>query len=113
MTGCLIGTIVFFALTALFALICLKKDFPQSSYRIVMLIFGAISGFLCGFISVKPIKKRGMITGALCAIPLFLAVISVSVFFNHTGLSGISWIFLGISLLFSALGGVLAANKKR
>ena len=107
-----IGVVIFFALLASFSVFALKNGINQSSYLPVGLISGGLSGFIVGFIVVRPVKSKGIVYGALtgfiqalfCSVILFIAN-------NATAGTGI-FILSGINILFASLGGITAVNLK-
>lgn len=110
--GAIFGTAVFFILLALFSLLCLKKDIAPETYKPVVFACGIVSGMLCGYISVKPIKKRGIVFGAVSALPMMSGISVFAVLFSKNGLTISGWIFALMIIISSAIGGIVAANKK-
>ncbi|MDD6275735.1 MAG: TIGR04086 family membrane protein [Clostridia bacterium] len=111
--GSAVGTALFFLLIVLASLIALKTDMPQKYFPIFVLLSGAVSGLVCGFTAVRPIKKNGLLLGAAsCVIP-YLIIIVVSVCLSHSGLGNYGWILLAVLALTSSFGGILAVNKRK
>lgn len=111
--GSIIGLILFFAFISLFSLLALRTDaFSQSTYMPLGLFAGAVSSFLCGFITVKPIKKNGALFGALSAL-IQGVICSVVMFFVNGSKSGIgTLIFVAVAVVSGAAGGISAVNLK-
>jgi putative membrane protein (TIGR04086 family) len=107
------GIIVFFIITAVLSLVGWKSDMPESAYKYMILAAGAISGFVCGFAAVRPIRKNGIAVGALSALPAYFIIVLISTTLSRTGISKIGWILLPVMIVFAAVGGILAVNKRK
>jgi putative membrane protein (TIGR04086 family) len=108
-----VGTLVFFGLTALAAFILLKNDSDTTIYKYIMLLVGAISGFLSGFIAVRPLRKNGIAFGSVSALPVYLIAVLVSVLMARSGIGIIGWILLPVMVVFASIGGIVAVNKRK
>ena len=106
--GALAGTLIFFIITFVLSFLCLKRDTDPSNYGFIELAVGAIAGFFCGYIAVKPIRKNGLITGALSSLPMYFIVILVSVLLSHNGVGLLGWIMCAVMMIASAVGGFVA-----
>lgn len=111
--GSLVGLVTFFILTVIAAFVMWKTDADSSIYKYIMLLTGAVSGLTGGFTAVRPTRKNGVAVGALSALPAYLVIISVSLLVAKSELGIIGWILLAVELLFSAIGGIIAVNKRR
>lgn len=111
--GSLVSVVVFFILTLLAAFVLWKNDSDISLYNFVICIIGAFAGFAGGFVAVRPVRKRGMVFGALSALIPCVIVMTASVLLSKSGIAVVGWIFLAVYILFSALGGIIAANKRK
>lgn len=111
--GSVIGAVMFFLLVALMSLIVLKADMSQSPYKYMILGAGMISGFICGFAAVRPVRKNGIVVGALSALPMYLLAVTLATLNSRTGIGVIGWILLGVMIVFAAIGGILAVNKRK
>ncbi len=108
-----IGTVIFFAFISLFSLVILKSDaFSQSMYMPLGLVSGVLSSYLCGFIAVRPVRKKGVVTGALSGVVQAL-ICSAAVFFINDNNSGFGiFILMSVIIIFASLGGISAVNVK-
>lgn len=113
LTGAIIGTVTFFAILVLMSFIALKADLSDSLYKYLVLADGAVSGFVCGFATVRPIRKNGIIFGAVSALPMFIITALTAFLTSNSGLGAIGWILAGVMIIFSAIGGILAVNKRK
>ncbi len=111
--GSLVGALLFFLLTALVAVILWKTDADSEIYKYVMLFIGAISAFVCGFVAVRPIRKDGIIIGILSVLPVYIVTVIVSSLIGRSGVGIIGWILLAIQIILSAIGGIIAVNKRK
>lgn len=108
-----VGAVAFFALTALSAVILLKNDSDLPVYKYIMLLTGAVSGFLSGFVAVRPLRKNGIAFGSVSALPIYLIAVIVSVLIARSGIGLIGWILFAVMVLFAAAGGIVAVNKRK
>lgn len=108
-----IGSLLFFVFISAFCFAALKSDiFASSSYMVFGIISAFLSSFLCGFITVRPIKKNGIAYGALSGLIQAL-ICSAVMFFVNENKSGVGlFILIAVFVSFSALGGVSAVNLK-
>ncbi len=107
--GSTVGVALFFALMALMSAISLKLDLDESRYKYFMIAIGAIIGFVCGYITVKPVRKKGALLGAVSVIPAGMIILLFSFYFGHGGIGTVGWIFALISVVFGMLGGAVAS----
>lgn len=113
LVGSLLSVICYFVLAAIFSLISYKTDFDSSIYRYFVLFSGAVAGIIGGYFAVRKIRKNGIIIGAVSAIPAFFIIFLISSVISRTGISTVGWITAGIMTLFSAIGGIISANKRK
>lgn len=111
--GSALTVIIYTALCVLLSLICLKADIDSSVYKYFIFAIAAVSGFFGGFKTVSAVRKNGLLLGALSALPAFLIIFLISSIVSHTGIAASGWISAIIMTVFSAVGGVLSANKRR
>lgn len=107
----LIGAAVFFALCALSALAAFKKDADPQYFKIIFIAVSGISGLICGFAAVLPVKRNGLILGMISVIPAFFIIFTVITVINRSPVSAVGWASLGAITLGGGLGGILG-NKK-
>lgn len=111
--GSVIGSVFLFMLILLFSFLVLKTDsFSSSLYLPAGLVFGAMSAFVGGFVSVRPIRKNGALFGTLTGLAQAL-ICSASMFFingNNAG-SGL-FILMAVITAFGSIGGISAVNLK-
>ncbi len=113
LTGSLVGLVIFFLLTAVATAVLWKTDADSEMYKYILLVIGAISAFVCGFVAVRPVRKNGIVFGALSVLPTYLITIIVSMLISKSGIGLFGWILLGIQILFAAIGGIIAVNKRK
>lgn len=110
--GSILATVMYFAVIAVYAAFALNSVMSVSTYMPAGMIVGAITGFLGGFVSVRPLKEKGLlyglISGAIQAI-----ICSVVLFIVNGGTAGNGiFILCALIVLFSVLGGISAVNLK-
>lgn len=110
LTGAAVGTAVYFALTALAAFICLKKDIDPRGFGFTDLALGAAAAVICGFIAVKKVRKKGLAIGALSTLPVYFIIICACLLTSHCGIRMYGWILGGVMLLAGAVGGIIAVS---
>lgn len=113
LTGSLVGLVIFFLLTAVATAVLWKTDADSEMYKYILLVIGAISAFICGFVAVRPVRKNGIVFGALSVLPTYLITIIVSMLISKSGIGLFGLILLGIQILFAAIGGIIAVNKRK
>ncbi|MBR6531517.1 MAG: TIGR04086 family membrane protein [Clostridia bacterium] len=111
--GSLVGVLLFFVLTALASFLLWKTDTDESVYKFVILSVGAFAAFAGGFVAVRPIRKNGIALGTLSTILPYFIVILVSALVAKSGMGAVGWILLPLQILFSAIGGIIAVNKRK
>lgn len=110
--GSLLNIIFYFILTSFASLICLKADIDSGIYKYIIFVISAVCGIIGGYRAVRPIRKNGLIFGAVSALPAFLIIFLVSSIISHTGISLSGWIAAIIMTVFSAVGGILSVNRR-
>lgn len=108
--GSAVGTAVFFILMAAVALFCLKKDTNPEAYKFFVLAVGIFAGIVCGYTAAKPTKKKGIVTGALSALPMFMVAICIGMLTSHSGVGLFGWLLGAVMLVGGAVGGITAVN---
>lgn len=113
LVGSALNVILYSALCVIFSLVSLKADFDLSMYKYFIFAISAVSGFFGGFKSVGAIRKNGLLFGALSALPALLIIFLVASIISRTGIAVSGRISAIIMTVFSALGGIVSANKRR
>ena len=111
--GSAISLILFFSLAAVSAFILWKNDADTASFKYILFAIGAVSGFLGGFTAVRPIRKNGIVLGAVSSLLPCIVAIGISALIAKGFLSAMGWIFIAVNVLFSAIGGIIAVNKRK
>ena len=108
-----VSLIVFFLLALLAGFILWKNDVDTASFKYVILAMSVVSGFVGGFVAVRPIRKNGIAFGALSSVVACAVIILVSVLLTKNAVSITGWIFIALYIMFSAIGGIVAVNKRK
>ena len=111
-TGSVISTALFFLFIGLFALMALNSGVSASLYMPTGMIFGAITAFLGGFISVRPLKEKGVLFGAISGVIQAVICAAVLFFINKGSVGTGVFILSALIIVFSGLGGIAAVNLK-
>lgn len=111
--GAAITAGLFFVILCAVSLAALKSDMSEGLYATAGRAIAFVSGFAGGFVSVLPVRKKGLVTGAaggaLGAVPAMIAV-----FLANTKSSPVSvLILLLIFAAAAAVGGITAANIRK
>lgn len=111
--GSVVSSILYFIIIALYAVFALKSGANASGYMPVGMVLGALTGFLCGFVAVRPIKQKGVLYGSFAGF--VQALICMLVLFDVNNASAGNGIFIlsAIIVLCAAVGGVAAVNMKK
>lgn len=111
--GAAITAGLFFVILCIVSFAALKSDMGEGAYASAGRAVAIVSGFSGGFVSVLPVRKKGLVTGAACgalgAVPAMIAV-----FFADTASSPVGvLILLLIFTSAAAVGGITAANIRK
>ncbi|MBR3835545.1 MAG: TIGR04086 family membrane protein [Clostridia bacterium] len=113
LVGALTGVVLFFVMSAVAAFALWKTDSNSGMYQYILLAIGAVSALVCGFVAVRPVRKNGIAVGALSVLPAYLVTILVSILVSKSGVGLFGWILLAVQVVFSAIGGIIAVNKRK
>ncbi len=112
LTGVAVSSVLYFAVLALFSAIALNSGVSASSYMPAGMATGALTGFLCGFIVVRPIKEKGFLYGAVSGFVHSLVCSAVLFVVNNASAGNGIFILCALIIAFSVLGGIAAVNLK-
>lgn len=108
-----VSLVVFFLLALLAGFVLWKNDADINSFKYVIFALSAVSGFIGGFVAVRPVRKNGIAFGALSSVVPCAIIILISVLIAKSSVSVTGWIFIALYILFSAIGGIVAVNKRK
>lgn len=108
-----VSLVVFFLLALLAGFVLWKNDADTNSFKYIIFALSAVSGFIGGFVAVRPIRKNGIAFGALSSVVPCAIIILISVLIAKSSVSVTGWIFIALYILFSAIGGIVAVNKRK
>lgn len=111
--GSAVSLISFFALVAVAAFVLWKNDSDTASFKYIISVIGALSGFLGGFVAVRPVRKNGIAFGALSALIPCALIILASALIAKGSISAAGWVFIAVNVIFAAVGGIVAVNKRK
>lgn len=111
--GAAVAAGMFFIVLCVVSFAALKSDMSEDVYTTAGRLIAIASGFVGGFVSVLPVRRKGLVTGAACgalgAVPAMIAV-----FIANTKSSPVSvLILLLIFTAAAAVGGITAANIRK
>ncbi len=111
--GSAAGIVSFFALTCVLTLLAYTQDLEESYYTALIFFASGFSAFTGGFIAVSPLRRNGLVMGLLSVLPMFFFIAGVAGVVSRSGIGILGWIALVIMLTMGALGGIVAANKRK
>ncbi len=110
--GVLIGCIVFFVGTALYAMLSLKIGGEESYYKVIGWIIGFFSGASAGFASVRTIKEKGVLFGGVTGLLVSVIIASVLFIVNNSSAGRGIFILMPLMVAGGIAGGITAVNLK-
>lgn len=106
------GLIICVLILFLTAVIIVKsQNVPYNIFSGVGIAAACIGSFAGGFITAKIKKSMGMLWGAVCAAAMFLVLLTAGLIMGG-GISGLTFLRLGLMLIVGSLGGILGVNKQ-
>ena len=110
--GSAVSAVIYFLLVAMFALISLKNGVSSAMYVPAGIFFAFVSGFTGGFITVRPIKAKGIFYGTVSGL-ISAIICSVVHFIANGNKAGSGLLILaGAMIVAAAAGGITAVNLK-
>lgn len=107
--GILLITVALLAAAAL----CLATDMAESFSTLVAGMCLGLGAMFSGFLASKKIKYSGLINGMFCGFIIYLLVFLFSLFLSENGFTIISLSHFLISVVASAIGGILGVNASQ
>lgn len=92
------------------ASICLALDMSDNFSSLVSGICLGVGAVVSGFLTGKKIKCGGIINGIFCGIIMYLIVFFLSLFISENGFTIVTLSHSLITVISSAIGGVLGVN---
>ncbi len=110
--GVLAGISCCFLLISLVCFLFLSsKSLPEEFFEYLSLVVLAVSSFAAGFAAGFTAKSKGLVYGFFCGIFLFILFVVGSLAVSSEGVSYLSALKGGLTVVFSLGGGVLGVNK--
>ena len=110
--GVLAGISCCFLLISLACFLFLSsKSLPEEFFEYLSLVVLAVSSFAAGFAAGFTAKSQGLGYGFFCGIFLFILFVVGSLAVSSAGVSYLSALKGGLTVVFSLGGGVLGVNK--
>lgn len=110
--GVLAGIICCFLMISLVCFLFLKsKSLPEEFFEYLSLVILAVSSFVSGFAAGFTAKSKGLIYGFFCGIFLFILFVVGSLAVSNEGVSYLSALKGGLTVVFSLAGGAFGVNK--
>ena len=110
--GVLSGIICCFLMISLVCFLFLKsKSLSEEFFEYLSLVILAVSSFVSGFAAGFTAKSQGLIYGFFCGIFLFILFVVGSLAVSNEGVSYLSALKGGLTVVFSLAGGAFGVNK--
>ena len=110
--GVLAGIVCCFLMISLVCFLFLKsKSLPEEFFEYLSLVILAVSSFVSGFAAGFTAKSKGLIYGFFCGIFLFILFVVGSLAVSNEGVSYLSALKGGLTVVFSLAGGAFGVNK--
>lgn len=110
--GIFAGIICCFLMISLVCFLFLKsKSLPEEFFEYLSLVILAVSSFVSGFAAGFTAKSKGIVYGFFCGIFLFILFVVGSLAVSSEGVSYLSALKGGLTVVFSLAGGVFGVNK--
>lgn len=110
--GVLAGIVCCFLMISLVCFLFLKsKSLPEEFFEYLSLVILAVSSFVSGFAAGFTAKSKGLIYGFFCGIFLFILFVVGSLAVSNEGVSYLSALKGGLTVVFSLVGGAFGVNK--
>lgn len=108
-----VGVLTAFALLSLFSLIIMKQSVPSIFMTAAAIFSFAVSAFLIGFLTVRPVRKNGIVLGSIANLP-FLVLSLAALLTVSAGKPGIILVaVIAAIVVFGMIGGILAVNLRK
>lgn len=108
---CAIASIIL--LTLLFTLILtISGTYPANAVKYISLVILAAGVFVGGYFSAKINKSNGLVLGIITGFAVFIVLLIIGLCQSSQTISLFTLYKLLISLVFSAVGGVIGVNKQ-
>ncbi len=76
-------------------------------------IFISFGAFLTGYSTYKKFKNRGIVSGALGAVPLLVFNLIFILIFSFKSVNAFVLLVIPITVLFGSIGGIVSSNSKK
>ncbi len=104
------------SLAVLLALGCvgllITSSIPHDYLSIIAIALCAVSSFISGYISARITKEKGFFIGIISGIIMFVIVLLSGLIWGDGSFTFLTPLKLVLLMLFGALGGIKAVNKK-
>lgn len=106
------GVIATIFMLFILAFVLTVKDLPAAAASVFSSLAIGFGGFIGGFFSSRKAGHKGLLFGFITGVFLYIIVLCASLIVTTGGFTILSLIKLAITLLSSAIGGVIGVNIK-
>lgn len=111
--GILLGILLTSASFIISAFIYFKINSQPKLIFCTAFVFAAFSAFICGYLTEKRVKGRGITVGALSGAVIAAVTLLSLLPFAGADIGVNVIVLIVLQILFSSIGGILAANSKK
>lgn len=111
--GTVFGAVSCVLLLTFFSISFVKmKKLPYDIIGVIIIFCAAVGSFFSGYISLRILRKNGLLYGTVAGVVLFIILTIASLLASGGQLTSLT-LYKGISMMTSgALGGVVGVNKR-
>ncbi len=110
--GIVMGFASLFVILLLFSLITTLADLGDVAISVLSTVAIVISSFICGFLSAKRLGSKALIIGVVSGFVFYITVAIISLITTKDSFSSLFLIRLALSVVMSAVGAIVATQKK-
>ncbi len=108
----LVGVLAFIIVTAIGALIVMKKDVEISKLPFILLIGCGVGSILCSFSAARKLSFRGIVSGIMSSAILSVIILVLLLFASGFYVSGWYAAILAVDLILGCVAGIIAKNMR-
>ena len=112
LTGLIVSVLSTMSALLIFSALLTFRDIPPVILPVLSGVAIALGGFLGGLFAARKAGKNGLFFGIITGAALFLILLIASLLISTGGLTVMTLIKLAISVLSSAIGGIIGVNLK-
>lgn len=108
-----VGTVISVLLTLIFSVVLSKSPTLSDKSGVYFIISVLLGGFVCGVISSRKSRLKGIVAGALSSLFFCLFIFALMLIFSHGQLIQQTAFLAAATVILCVIGGICGANMKR